>query len=188
MAYLSQSYKITGVAPLLLNNGQLCNPLNEWTKALKKITGKRKMTEADHEEKSRLEWYGGLYISNGLPCLPAENWERALLDAGRKVNLGKDVQAGTYVTDSTPLIYDGPTDIDALWKDERFKLTSPVKIGKNRVMHTRPKFPEWSCTVEYRFETSILSFGQLNQLLEIAQIQGIGDWRPKFGRFTAEAV
>jgi hypothetical protein len=188
MAYLSQSYKITGACPLLLNNGQLCNPLNDWTKALKKITSKRKMTETDHEEKARLEWYGGLYTASGLPCLPAENWERALLDAGRKLNLGKDVQAGTYCPDAATLIYDGPSEIDALWKDERFRLTNPVKIGKNRVMHTRPRFLEWSCMIEYRYEPSLINLGQLHQLLDIAQIQGIGDWRPKFGRFTAEAI
>jgi hypothetical protein len=188
MAYLSQRYKITGVAPLLLNNGQLCNPLNEWTKAIKKITAKRKMTEADHEEKGRLEWYGGLYLAGGVPCLPAENWERLLLDAGRKLSLGQQVQAGTYCPDAVRLTYDGPTDVDALWKDERFRLTSPVKIGKNRVMHTRPKFPEWSCVVEYRFEPSMLDLSQLNQMLDISQSIGIADWRPKFGRFTAEAI
>ena len=175
MAHLAQCYKITGVAPLLMNNGQLANPLNEWTKALKKITGKRKMTDTDHEEKSRLEWYGGLYLAQGLPCLPAENWERVLLDAGRKLNLGQQVQAGTYCPDATPLTYDGPTDADALWKDERFRLISPVKIKKNRVMHTRPRFHEWSCIVEYRYDTSMLDIGQIHQMLDIAQSIEIDD-------------
>ena len=34
-------FKMTGVCPLLLHNGQLANPMYYYTKELKKISGKR---------------------------------------------------------------------------------------------------------------------------------------------------
>ena len=56
-----QKFRLTSVAPLLMHNGQLSDPLNPWAQAIKRITDKRKKTLADLEEVGRLEWYGGLY-------------------------------------------------------------------------------------------------------------------------------
>lgn len=189
MAYLSQHYRITGVAPLIVHNGQTSNPLNEWAKALKKVSSKRNKTDADFEEMAKIEWYASLYLKGGVPCLPGENWERLLLDAGRKLKLGKQVQAGSFCPDAFLIEYDGPTDVDALFKDERFRFTSSVRVNGNRVMRTRARFDDWACTIEIKYDPQMLDLGQMNQIMTIGgENIGCGDWRPKFGRFTTEAI
>jgi hypothetical protein len=169
-----------------MHNGQTSDPLNPWSKALKKVSGKRTKTDADHEEMARIEWYASLYLKEGLPCLPGENWERVLLDAARKLKLGKQVQAGTFCPEAYGLEYDGPTEIDALWKDPRFVLTCRVKVNGNAVQRTRARFNDWVCTIDIRYDPLLVDLSQLHQIMTIAGDSiGIGDWRPKFGRFTA---
>src|ERR671914_89551 len=64
--------QITGVAPLILYNGHLADPLNYYAKEMKKISGKRHKTEADLEELAPLEWHGSLYVSEGQVVIPGE--------------------------------------------------------------------------------------------------------------------
>jgi len=184
MAHLSQWYQITGEAPLIVHNGQTRNPLNNFAKSLKKVSGKRNKTDADHEEMARIEWYASLYLDNGVPCIPGENWERLLLDAGRKLKLGKQVQASTYCPGAFPIEYEGPKTADELWEDPRFRFTHAVKVGQAAVMRTRARFDEWACRVEVRYDPEMLDLSQLTQIMTIGgDMIGCGDWRPKFGRF-----
>ncbi len=44
---------------LMMHNGRTKDPLDPYAKALKKLTGKRKKTDADYLEISRLEWEAG---------------------------------------------------------------------------------------------------------------------------------
>lgn len=61
-----KTYKVTLISesPILLNNDQTADPLNYLTKAMKKISGKSKKTDADYLELSKLEWFGGLYFED----------------------------------------------------------------------------------------------------------------------------
>jgi len=43
-----------------MHNGQLADPMNRFTKAIKEITGKRKKSDSDHMEISHLEFLGSL--------------------------------------------------------------------------------------------------------------------------------
>jgi len=40
-------FQIEGTQPLMLNNNQVVNPFNKYTKMLKPLTAKKKKTEAD---------------------------------------------------------------------------------------------------------------------------------------------
>ena len=154
---------------------------------MKKISGKRAKTESDYIELSRVEWFGGLYLKNKKPCLPGFVLESALVEAGRKTRRGKQVLAGIFVEDDAPLIYDGPTDIDALWADKNFRLTASVRIKQNRIMRTRPKFDNWSAAVTISFDPKVLNPEDIREILVTAgESIGLGDWRPKFGRFTVD--
>lgn len=189
MAYHSQQYRISSAVPLIMHNGQTSDPLNQFAKALKKVSGKRNKTDADFEEMARIEWYASLYLHQGRPCLPGENWERVLLDAGRKLKLGKQVQAGCFCPGAYVLDYDGPTSIDELWEDENFRFTVGVRVNQARIMRTRARFNTWACTVEMRYDPQMLDLAQLHQIMTIAgESIGIGDWRPKFGRFTVKPL
>lgn len=187
MAYKTLNFKITGVAPLLMHNGQLADPLNDLSKQIKKITSKRDKTDADSEELARLEWHGSLYLKDGKPCLPGEILEAAFVAAAKKQKKGKQAQAGIFCDDSYPLVYDGARNPKELWADPQYRLTVGARVKQNRVMRTRPIFHEWSCKIQVRFDDSLLNEEEVTDILRVSgEIIGVGDWRPKYGRFKVE--
>lgn len=174
---------------MILHNGQTRDPLNPFAKSLKKVSSKRNKTDADYEEMARIEWYASLYLSDGRVCMPGENLERLLLDAARKLKLGKQIQAGTFCPGVSIIEYDGPQAIDELWEDPRFRFTHAVKVNGSAVMRTRARFDEWAFDMEVRFDPEMLDSGQIDQILQIGgDAIGCGEWRPKFGRFEVHPL
>ena len=180
--------RITGVVPLIMHNGQMRDPLNPIVKQLKLLTQKRNKTEADFEEISRLEWYGGLYVSNDKLIIPGEAWEGTFKGGARTKKRGKDAVRAILCEDSI-LEYDGPKKIDDLWQDQNFRIVKSVTVQRNSVMRTRPTFKQWSCILTIRFSSDVLNNSDIIEFAKIAGEQvGILDWRPKFGRFTVEKI
>lgn len=181
----SASFHIRGVAPLICHNPQLADPLNEWAKAVAEISSKRKKTEKDHEELAHREFLGGLYMSEKGPVIPAGNIERMLRDAAAKSREGKNIQAGAIVVEDCPIIYDGPKDAEKLWgKRDRFAIRVSTGVARARIMRTRPWFPEWELKFEVLFDDLILNRSRISDFVELAgRVCGLGDWRPKHGRF-----
>jgi hypothetical protein len=178
----------TGTKPLLMHNARLSNPLDEVAKAMKRVSGKRLKTDEDHEELARLEHLGGLYFHDDLgPFLPGQNFERCLVDAARITKAGKKIERGVFVdTDVNPVEYVGPRTIEKLWADENFRHAAPVKVGTARVTRTRPQFREWQVTVGGTFDASVINLAELDEIARTAGMMiGLGDWRPRFGRFAA---
>ena len=128
-AYQTLNFKITGLAPLLMHNGQLADPLNQHSKHIAAITGKRHKTEADHLEMARREWLGCLYVSGGSPCIPGEMIEAAIVKGAMKEKRGPQAKAGILVEDNVTLEYDGPKDAKELWEDKRFQFRKVVRVG-----------------------------------------------------------
>lgn len=189
MAYKTFQVKIIGIAPLIMHNSQLADPLNKFTRAMKAITAKgKKKTEADMEELARLEFVGGLYVdSQGRPAVPGEVIEGAIRDGARKSRQGKDSQCGVISDGLWPLIYDGPKKPDDLFVDERFRDYRGVRVNNSRIMRTRPKFPVWSLVFEVAFQDEITSKANVEKwLTDAGQFVGIMDYRPRFGRFEVE--
>lgn len=162
--------EITGVAPLLQNR---FNTEDHGTNASK---GKKKVYDPVEEAKKCL------HIRNGQIYEPAEHifqsMVRAAVDftySGKKTY--KDLmQSGIVVSpEEIPLISDKPYEID----------TRGVVIQRARVLKWRPRFNSW----KLRFTIDILdddniSVVTLKEILERAgQTKGIGDYRPRFGRF-----
>ena len=184
MKYVTLNFRIRGTAPLLMHSGQLADPQNEIAKQLKKISTKRSKTDADHAEMSRLDWYGGMYLSNGEPCLLGEGMEAMLIEAARKSKRGPAAKAGILCEQNPPLLYDGPRDPHELWEAGGYELTTGVRIRGNRIMRTRPMFTKWESVIEVQYLDGLLNAGDVEQFLETGGLViGIGDWRPKFGRF-----
>lgn len=180
--------------PLLMHNGRLADPLDPATKALKSATKKPASTRTDDDllEIAHLEWIGGMYFDPEVgPYIPGENIERLLLDAARMTKQGKNIERGVYVdTLVNRLAYKGPRDLDGLWADANFRLTCSAKNPgqKARIMRCRPRFPgPWEVSTEGGFDPAILDFDVLAEIADTAgRMIGLGDWRPRFGRFTAE--
>lgn len=178
----------TGTTPLLMHNARLSNPLDEVAKAMKRISSKRTKTEEDHEELARLEHMGGLYFdSDAGPYLPGQNFERCLVDAARITKSGKKIERGVFVeTNVNPVAYRGPRTIEGLWKDDNFRHSASVKIGTNRVTRTRPQFRDWTVDAEGVYDPAVINLEELAEIAGTAgRMIGLGDWRPRFGRFEA---
>lgn len=189
MDYQTLHFRLTGVSPLLVHNGQLADPLNPFAREMKRVSGKRNKTEADHEELARLEFMGGLYLHEGEPCIPGEMIEAALIEAAKKAKRGQQAKAGIISDGNFPIEYRGPRKPDSLWAQPEFRLTVGVRVQRNRVMRTRPIFRDWACEVSVDYLPGQLNPAEVEEMIRTAgTLVGIGDWRPRHGRFTAERL
>ena len=189
MSYEALRFRITAASPLLMHNGQLADPLNPLAKSIAQIASKRDKTEADHRYLAELEFLGCLYLDGGKPCLPAEMLEAALVKAAAQERRAPKAKAGILIRDNPRLEYNGPTDPHELFSDVSFQLRCAVRIRQSKIMRTRPMFTDWSAAVTIEFLPALLNPQDVLGFLVTAGEQiGIGDWRPRFGRFSVSAV
>lgn len=180
---------IEGTAPLLVHNSRLSDPLDPATKALKKVSSKRTKTDEDHAEVSHTEFLGGLYLDPDVgPYLPGENIAATLFEGAKLNKLGVKVKRGVLIeTDVNPIAYTGPRDAESLWTNGAFVHRASVKVGTSRVIRTRPIFRDWRVQADGVLDDTQLDLDQLAQIADNAgAFIGLGDWRPRFGRFVAK--
>jgi len=180
--------KIKGISPCIQHNGQMCDPLNPYTKQMKEISGKRKKTDDDQIAMARIEWEAGLYLNKaGRVVWPGTNLERMILDAAKKIKMGTLVKSALMIPDDSVMDADYPKDLEKMF--EACRIASKVKVGMASIIRTRPIFDNWSLTFKVLFNEELLNPRDLQQILDIAGAQiGLGDWRPRFGRFVVESV
>ena len=186
--------KWTGIRPLIMHNGLMADPTNPYTREIKEITnkGSKKLKDSDYQNRDRLEWEAGVYWDDecGLH-VPTDNIERCIQLGAQKSRIGKDVQAACFVSEEVvPLNYEGPKDKEKLSKDVRFAIRKGVKVKQARIIRIRPMIPTgWSITFSVEYDESILNDQDLVKAMQDAgALVGLGDWRPKFGRFTVELL
>ena len=177
---------VKGTAPLLQHRFPMPN-LKDMSKGSKKVTGSPDYTE---------EWKEYFYSNgDGEIYQPATHFEGALIKAavnykitGKRGKTYKDLfKAAVFV--SPEMIPHGMKVPDELDEDADKPLyldLRPVVIQRARVVRIRPAFsPGW----ELEFEIECLD-DQINDdlLLEVlshaGKTVGIGDYRPRFGRFN----
>lgn len=186
--------ELTGIRPIVMHNGLMADPTNPTVRRIKEIVskGSKKMTDADYEERDRLEWEAGLYYDDKKgPIIPSDNIERCIQLGAQKSRLGKDVAAAVFCTEAdTVLEYDGPRDLDKLYEDPRFILRKGVAVQKSRLIRIRPMFPTgWKLRFELEYDETIVNEKNLLKAVQDAgALIGLGDWRPKFGRFLCEKI
>jgi len=186
MAWQTVRYKWTSSAPLIMHNGQLADPMNKWGKLSKKITSKRKKTDADFEELARLEFMGGLYLNAEGPVLPADVVDGIVQTAAKKTREGLIAKSACFCPEHARLEYDGPREAKDLWEDERFRFASMVRVQQAHVIRTRPIFRNWSAVVSLSIEDTLIDVANVDGWMRVAGTQiGACDWRPKYGRFEA---
>lgn len=183
--------KLTGMSPYLMHNVRLANPTDIFTKQMKHISAKRDKTDEDYLEMSRIEFFGGLYYSEKTGVhLPARQLEACLLTAAKTRKQGKQVARGLCVlSDEIPLLYDGPRTPEELFDKLEFVDVRSVRVQNSRIMRTRPIFREWGAVAEVLIDQTVMNESTLIELLNIAgSIIGIGEMRPRYGRFDAAVV
>ena len=187
--HLDLTLRLTGTAPLLMRAGRLADPLDDHAVALHRFTSKRLKSIADHEAIARIEWRGSLWLAGGRPCVPAEAIEAAMVAGGKTCRCGSLVRSAVMVRQSPLLEYAGATDLDDLYLDKAFVHRSSVRIGTRTTMRTRPLFQPWSLTTTLSYLPSTIDGTTLLEIAGLAgEMIGIGDFRPKFGRFRVEVV
>lgn len=192
--------QLTGTAALLMHNNISVDPLDPRTKVLKDYTGKRKKTDDDHLKIRRIEWELGLYYDPEVgPYIPGVNVEIMLRDAGKLTKDGTNVTRAVVVAaEKLPLKYEGPRGdngqgVQDLW-EANYKDVRVAGNQANSIIRCRPRFPgpgdrggPWSLTVPIFLEESILDPRELHRISVSAGLMiGLGDYRPRFGRFTVE--
>lgn len=179
--------RFVGVSPLLMRNGRLADPLDPHAIQLAAITGKRMKTNADHEKIAEIEWYGSLWLHKKKPCLPSEVIEAVFVNGAKFKKKGPAARSGLLVEAPAMLEFDGPSDLGEMWDDPSFRKRAGVRVRDARTMRTRPRFPKWSAEVKASFLTTVLNRDEVIDFFRIAgALVGVGDWRPKYGKFTVE--
>jgi hypothetical protein len=186
MTYKTVQFQIEGVAPLLMHNGQLADPMNKFAKALKKVSSKKKKTDEDYEELARHEFMGGLYVNEeGHPVIPGEVLEATISSGAKNTKKGKVAKSAIIVDGNFPVIYEGPKTAEKLFEDDNFRHVCGVKVGQARVMRTRPKFNKWAVKFTVHYLPDVLDEREIATFVEDAgRIYGLCDGRPRFGRFN----
>lgn len=183
--------RLVGIAPLIMSNGQMADPLNKWSVELKELSGKRKKTDSDHAEMGRLEFMGRLYVDDkGHPCIPSQNLEALIVKGAKKSKEGQIAKTGLIVDGQTWAVeYDGPKDAKKLWADSKYVSRARVsmKASGSSVMRTRPMFPQWAVQFEVLAHSDLVNGRQLESWLHRAGREvGMCDWTPRHGRFSVE--
>jgi hypothetical protein len=188
------TFRLESVCPLLMHNIQLANPLNKWSRMMKELSGKRKKTDSDFAEMSRIEWYGGLYSTKNdkgkdVVIIPSEVLLGCFTNGAKKSKRGTDFKCGFDVPYDAVLEYDGPKDIDKLWEDGRFVDVRAVCIQRSRVMRTRAIFMSWATNAVVRFDPDVLNESAVvKAVTDSGYLVGLCDYRPRFGRFMATKI
>lgn len=183
-------FKLTSEAPLLLHNGSLADPFNYYAKEMKKISGKRGKTEAEYEALGRLEFLGGLYLNlKEEVVIPGRCVEAMLKNAAKAQKLGKVFDSSVFCEEDFPLIYKGPKKPEKLWEAGTFRDVQGVVVDRKRIMRTRPRFDEWALDIEIAYlEEMVNEQNVVEATRRAGMVVGLGDCRPRYGRFSAKKV
>ena len=181
-----RKFTIEGVAPLLVHNGRLCNPIDPIVREMKQFSGKRNKTESDYESLAKLEFMGSLYLGeHNEPVIPGECIEAMIINAAKKSKKGPSAKAGLICDGNWPIIYDGPKDPEAMWNDGGFADARRVVVQRAAVIRTRPVFRNWKLTFNMHYNPSLVNKSELEDWVSVAgHVIGLGDYRPRFGRFV----
>jgi hypothetical protein len=181
-----------GGSTLLMHNGQTADPLNKYAKAMKTITSDRALKKTDEgiEQLMRIEYEAGLYLdSKKRVILQSRVLEAHLSEAARRTKEGKLALAGMFVDTDGVLEYDGgPLSLAELLDSDDHRFTTGVGVNGSTVMRTRPLFTNWKTTFEVSVLGEMAGSSSLRAWLENGgNFIGIGDYRPRYGRYELKA-
>jgi len=183
---------IKGINPLLLNNPQTVDPMNEFTRKMKKITKKRAKTDEDYAQLADLEMAAKIYWENGNLVIPT-NWVTASIHAisHKQAKIAKkDSRSGLFTTClMVPLQYKGKKNVktpDDIIHNSLFRHKMILKQQQVKICKMAPIFHDWSFELDLEYDDEIYDEHTLKDLIKYAAAYGgYGDFRPTFGRGEA---
>lgn len=197
--------RLTGVSPLLMHNSNLVDPTNPFVIQMKKITSKgtKKMTPNDCTELAFLEAEGGSYYDPEVGYyIPTDNVHRMIRDGATENRNGEKVKAAVLIKsltgDEGRIKIKGvklPKDFSEIraagLENNKFLLKRVAKLPKGpHVVRTRLQVPPgWQLDVEIDYNAAIIGEADLSDaLMKAGLLKGLGDWRPRHGRFAVEKL
>jgi hypothetical protein len=181
----SVNVQVQGIAPLMQHR----YPLPDFESLSK--GGKVKTGEVDYTQ----EWRGYLYAdSEGNIYQPATHFDGAMIKAaaGYKVQGGrgktyKDLFKGNVFVSPDAILHGikVPENLDTDGDKPLYLDVRPVVVQRARVVRIRPCFkPGWKLDFEITILDDQILANVVNEVLALAgRTVGIGDFRPRFGRF-----
>ena len=160
--------KIKGIAPLLSNKFNIADNDGK--------AGRKDKQYVPKEEADKL-----LYFDETIGCYAPSSWiEASIREAAKSFKQGR----GSYKNTILSSVFIDQEKIPLKKKtydeiDQRF-----ARIQQNGIVKCRPRFNTWELEFDISFDAERISKENLELILkEAGAIKGIGDYRPKFGRF-----
>lgn len=193
--------KWVGVRPLIMHSAAMIDPDNAFVRQidkLKKTLKQKKKDDFEGKEEvrrqiERAEWEGAMYWnSNDGLFLPGDNIFACIIAGARKSKCGKQAEQAIIPISDTPITTKSKTkNLDTMYSDPEFQLRYAVRIPPKtgaRIMKVRPMAPTgWNLAFNVEYDKDILPTEDLKEAITNAGVlYGVGDWRPKFGRFNVE--
>lgn len=187
MSIITALIQIKGKAPLLMHSSKLLDPETATYAEIKKINKRKgsKKTDADAERLAQLEFMGGLWVNEANKIiLPAHVVDAAIIEGAKITREGPTAKAAVISQDAL-LDYGEDLSPKQLWERRKeFGDGRPVRVGQSRVWRMRPKFDNWSAMLEVDIDTTLVDPSTVLTWIRAAGKQrGIGDYRPRHGRF-----
>lgn len=179
---------LKGVKPLLMHNEQLANPLSSAARKLAEVSKKRNKTLDDHRVLAEYEFEGGIYHRPDIGPYVPDRWILKMIQNGAKrEKLGKAMVPALFLDQAElPIVYDGPKEIKKLYAAGFFDQRC-IGVNQSKTVRTRPRFNEWALEFDLQFDETLVDAAQIRRALEHGgKVEGIGDYRPRFGTFIVE--
>ena len=185
--------ELNGTSPLVTHNIRLADPDDDIVKQIKTFTSKRTKTEEDRREVERLEWFGGLYLEDGVdgPAMPTRALRKCFIRGAVITKRGTQLQrALSFTTLAVPILYDGPRDPLQLWERHEFRYRDLVNVSGNRTVRMRPKFPAWRIVAQAYLLENVMDLGDLQRVITDAGLsEGLAEARTLgYGRFEGKVA
>lgn len=181
------SCTIEGIAPLMQHRFPMPD-LEDQSKGGHRSTGGKDYTQ---------EWRGYFYSDGDSQIYqPASHIEGALIKAavsykvaGKRGKTYKDLFQANVFIDPQNIPHDGftvPEELDTDADKPLYLDARPVVVQRARVVRIRPCFKAgWKLSFEIQVIDDEIQPGLLQDVLTLAgKAVGIGDYRPRFGRFN----
>lgn len=181
--------RVIGSSPLVQNNNTLCDPLHPLTKQKAALTGKRKKTDADHEQIGQIEFVAGLYMNENGPIIPAGMFRACLIEGAKRDKMGSTFKTGLFVESDGVLEYEGPRDSKSLYADKSFVWRCPVGNQRSTIIRTRARFNDWASEFDVYYDNSMIDLEHIENAIRHSEKIGMGDARALgYGKFKAHIV
>lgn len=180
-----RTYRVTleGKSPMLHNKCDL----------ITRRTGRP--SPAEIAEMQANEWKTKAYFSSDIGVyMPSEHIERAIAVAAGNWKLGKKVTATVFCADTRiPIAMKNLPKFTSVEDFDKHGLVDRRNVKmqtKSTVARARPMIPTgWRATFELMVSTPEITKDTLEEILSHAGMYtGIGDYRPKFGRFDVASI